>query len=144
MNYNTKQNTYIDAYNTTMYVVFNPSIVIEVEKRSKELDEFLHKHNVIEWTFITSLNPYSNQLTDEENEILFNSLLKDIAGYTYFLGQGEGADKSWEPEKSVLIIGISESEAILLGNKYNQNAIIVGEKGSIAKLVLLKAFEDIH
>jgi len=44
---------------------------------------------------------------------------------------------TWEPEKSLLIFGISRTRAIELGNKFEQNAIVVGKKSLPAELVLI-------
>ena len=143
MNYNGTQRSFIEAYKTTKYMVFNPAIQIEVGKVSDELNLLLNKYNASEWAFITAWNPYSRILSDQENEVRFSSLLNDIGIYAFYEGEGVGSDPKWLPEKSALIIGILFNDAIALGNKYEQNAIVVGKIGEPAKLVMLNAFEKV-
>jgi hypothetical protein len=42
------------------------------------------------------------------------------------------------PEKSLLILGINKEQAIAIGNEYEQNAIVYGEVGQAAQLLLLR------
>ena len=53
-------------------------------------------------------------------------------------GEGVGSDKSWEPEKSFLILGIPLDEAILIGKKYRQNAIVVGKLNEPPQLIWIR------
>ena len=141
MSHNDNQKALIKAYENTLYKVFNPQIVISVNNTSNELKTLLFNLNKTEWAYITPYNPFGKSYTDEENEEFFNLMLQDIKDYKYFIGEGQGIDTTWPPEKSVLIVGISKAAAIQLGNKYNQNAIVVGEKGDVAKLEFLTAFD---
>jgi len=49
-----------------------------------------------------------------------------------------GSDESWQPEKSFLILGIALDEAILIGKKYRQNAIVVGKIHEEPQLIWIK------
>ena len=42
---------------------------------------------------------------------------------------------SWEPEESILILGIDSEDAVKLGKKYAQAAIVFGERNGLAQLV---------
>jgi len=140
MQYNVKQKELIEAYKATEYRVFSPSITIRIGKVSDELDNLLKENNEEDWAFITSWNPFGRDCSLEENNRFYDSLLEDISKLKYFEGEGQGIDSTWAPEKSILIIGISKSESIRIGNKYNQNAILIGKKGNAAELILLDAF----
>lgn len=85
------------------------------------------QYECVEWAYITSVNPFSEMHTDAENEQLFELLKKEVSKYKSFLGEGVGTDPAWKPEMSLLILGISKTEAIRLGNKYGQNAIVYGK-----------------
>ena len=60
--------------------------------------------------------------------------LKDkIASYKFFEGEGVGEDKTWEPEISYLVVGISHEDAIKIGKFFEQNAIVIGKFNEIHK-----------
>ena len=141
MSHNDTQKELKKAYENTVYKVFNPPMVISVYNTSNELKTLLFNLDITQWAYITPYNPFGKSYTDAENEELFNLMLQDIKDYQYYIGEGQGIDTTWPPEKSVLIIGISKAAAVALGNKYNQNAIVVGEQGDVAKLEFLAAFE---
>lgn len=144
MQYKTKQNELIKAYKATEYRVFSPSMTISIGKVSDELDNLLKENNEEDWAFVTSCNPFGRDCSMDENNSLYDSLLKDISKFKYFEGEGQGIDSTWAPEKSILIIGISKSESISIGNKYNQNAILIGKNRNTAELLLLDAFEKVE
>ena len=125
------------AYLNTTYRVYNPAIEIRVDKENHGLAATLQQIGHTEWAYITAWNPYSKQLTPEENEIRNQQLLDDLRPYRVFPGEGVGDDPSWSPEKSFLIAGIHREVAIYLGKKYEQHAIVVGQ-GARAELVMLR------
>jgi hypothetical protein len=57
--------------------------------------------------------------------------------YVTIEGQGVGEDPSWAPELSLFIIGISKEEALFIGNKFEQNAIVYGVIDSAPELLIL-------
>lgn len=128
----------IDAYNATRFTVFEPSITIKTESVNESLDSLLEQYECDQWAYITSVNPFSETHTDVENEHSFESLKNDVSDYQSFIGEGVGTDPAWKPEVSLLILGISKTEAKRLGNKYGQNAIVYGKAGKKAELVLLQ------
>lgn len=128
----------IKAYAETDYVVYDPRIVIKVGEISPELDELLAKHNCTEWSYITAWNPYS-EITDRVVNDQRNAELKlELSNYFVFEGEGRGSDPKWEPEKSLLIVGIARNNAIELGKKYRQNAIVSGKVNSPAELLWIR------
>jgi hypothetical protein len=131
-------NELIEAYRNTRFIVFSPAITITIGETSKVLEELLLKKGVTEWAFITSVNPYSKQLTDKENDKLFDDLKEDVKNYPNFMGEGVGADSRWKPEISLLVLGISRIESERIGRKYGQNAIVLGSVGNEAELILLQ------
>jgi len=143
MPFNSKQKELIEAYNATEYKVYSPAIIITVGKLNKYLDQFLLENNKTDWTYITSCNPFGRDCSEDENKNYYESLLQHVSSYKYYEGEGQGIDTTWPAEKSILIIGISVSQAIEVGNKYNQNAILVGKYEQEAELKLLDAFEKV-
>ncbi len=140
---NSKQKELIEAYNATDYKVYSPAIIITVRKLNKDLDKLLLENNEIDWTYITSCNPFGRDCSEDENKNYYESLLQYVSDNKYFEGEGQGIDTTWPAEKSILIIGISASQAIEIGNRYNQNAILVGKYEQEAELKLLDAFEKV-
>lgn len=143
MPFNSKQKELIAAYNATDYKVYSPAVIITVGKLNKNLDQLLLENNETDWTYITSCNPYGRDCSEDENKNYYESLLQYVSDNKYFEGEGQGIDTTWPAEKSILIIGISASQAIEVGNKYNQNAILLGKMGQVAALKILNAFEKV-
>ena len=131
-------NPLIAAYKNTRYHVFNTGITICIDENNVLLDALLSKQDAKSWAYITAYNPFSKTYTDEANDSRHRLLLQSVAGFSSFEGEGKGADESWPPEKSLLILGISKEQAIAIGNEYEQNAIVYGEFGKAAQLLLLR------
>jgi hypothetical protein len=129
-----------EAYEGTKFMVFNPTLVIEVNKKCHELDELLKQHNTSEWAYITAWNPFSEVLTDAENSQSHQKLIELVKEYQYFEGEGVGTDPAWNPEKSLLILGITKEKAIEIGTKFEQNAIVYGRINEPAELLHLFDF----
>lgn len=130
-------NDLLEAYKNTKYKVSQHDIVIEINKFNDKLNELLYKYNSTEWAFITAFNPYSKVLTQDENIERHNELKELTTSYITFEGHGVGDDPTWEPELSLFIIGITKADAILVGEKFEQNAIVCGEINSTPELIIL-------
>jgi len=130
-------NSLIEAYQNTKYKIFELDLTIEIGKFNKEIDVLLQKNNSNEWAFITAYNPYSKVVSDEENNIRHDELKELTKSYKTFEGHGVGEDPTWEPELSLFIIGISKKDAIRIGNKYEQNAIVYGQTNQAPQLLIL-------
>ena len=129
------ENELIVAYTNTNYKVFNPKFVIKVGQTNPELNKLLEETGNVHWAYITAFNPYSKELSLKENLLRQEELLAIVKKHDIYIGHGVDEKEIWEPENSVLIIGITATEAIKLGNKYEQNAIVLG---SIYKKAILK------
>jgi hypothetical protein len=127
----------INAYNTTEYRVYSPVLVIKIGIANKELDDLLISFNATTWAYITAFNPFSKSLSKEENLKRHKELKVKIANYKFFEGEGVGEDKTWEPETSCLVVGISHEEAIAIGNFFEQNAIVMGHINGVPELKML-------
>jgi len=129
------------AYRQTRFVVFDTDIVITIDQHCAQVDALLEQHECEAWAFITAENPFSKPLTTEENATRHQQLLEKVEGYIHFDGEGIGDDPKWKPERSLLILGISASDAISIGKYFDQNAIVLGKKNEPAKLEMLVALE---
>jgi hypothetical protein len=131
-------NELIQAYKETDFNVYEPKITIKVGQINQELDRLLQNQNCLTWAYLTAWNPYSELTDDRTNEEKNNQLRNDLTGYILFDGEGVGYDQNWQPEKSFLILGIALDEAILIGKKYRQNAIVVGKIYEEHQLIWIK------
>jgi hypothetical protein len=103
-----------------------------------ELDDLLTDHSVSTWAHVTASNPASRRLSDEDNMARQHELERDVAGLgvTSYPGEGVGDDGQWPPEPSLLILGIARGDAVRLGRRYGQLAVVCGERGRAGELVL--------
>ena len=125
------------AYKRTKFNVFKPKMTIKIGRQSRDMNTLLNLFGETEWSYITSYNPRSKELTEDENIKRFNELKEKISGYTTFEGEGVGTDATWKPERSFLIIGISRTDAIGLGKEFEQNAIVYGKLNQPPELIII-------
>jgi hypothetical protein len=92
-----------------------------------------------QWAFITAENPGSVLLAREANSERMRQLraVVEAAGYSHHLGLGQGPG-DWPPEASLLVLGIAESEAVSLGRRFGQRAIVTGRRDGPAMLIWLE------
>jgi len=128
----------INAYKNTSYNVLDPPMSIKIGHQNPELDALLERYDLTNWAYVTAFNPFSELLTAEGNEERHEQLNKRLKEYLSFEGEGLGTDPSWKPERRFLILGISEKDAVKLGEDFQQNAIVVGKLKNVSKLMLLR------
>lgn len=112
--------------------------MIRVGEACAELDALLRATDCTRWAYITALNPGSVRLSEDENRARQRELEDAIRhlGHPMFRGEGIGEDGSWPPEASILVLGIEQEAAVQLGRRFGQRAIVCGELGEPARLVL--------
>lgn len=117
----------IRAYREAKYVIgMDTPIILRIGQANRQLENLLHAHKVATAAFITAFNPYSEVLNDEQNQATQNSLLMDIKklGLTVVDGYGQDMAEEWPRESSILALGITESQAEGLADKYGQNGFV--------------------
>lgn len=127
----------IQAYKATCYSILNPKIDIYLEKENEALQSFLKEESFDSWCFITAWNPFSKALSLEDNTARNKLLEKDLSAYHVFSAEGKDALGNWPSEISFFVGNITKEQAVLLGKKYEQNAIVFGEAQKKADLVIL-------
>lgn len=125
------------GYEATCYSILNPKIDIYIKKEIQELQSFLREQNFTSWCFITAWNPFSEALSNEENNALNQLLEVDLNCYSVFPAEGKDTLGDWPAEISFFVGNISREQAIYLGKKYKQNAIVFGEIDALAELLIL-------
>lgn len=117
----------IRAYREAKFVVESDNpITLQVGHCSKDLSALLRNHQKSTAAFLTAFNPYSKHQTDQENLQAQNALINDTKGLglEYIDGYGQDILEEWPKESSILVFGITESQAEALADKYSQNAFI--------------------
>ncbi|MEM8829679.1 MAG: DUF3293 domain-containing protein [Cyanobacteria bacterium P01_G01_bin.19] len=129
------------AYRDAVYGVYyyEQTIQLLIDRLSPKLDFILTKHHSTTWALITAHNPYSQCLSPAENQQRHQDLVELLRSHnlTFFNAIGKDKDDLWTPEQSIFIVGIELEKAISIGNKFQQNAIVVGEWGQRSKLIWL-------
>jgi hypothetical protein len=120
----------VSAYFNTRYCITSSDIDVDLilGKQSDELDSFLEKQGAESWAFISAWNPFSEQLSDEENQFRHEKMCNLLTSIKFSFCEGEGvsSDGKWK-ERSALIVGASLEFGESLGALLGQNAIVYGE-----------------
>jgi hypothetical protein len=136
----TAPDSLLAAYRKTTFYADTPRarLALRVGERCVDLDALLNDHGVSSWAYVTASNPGSRRLSDEDNAARQRELEGHVArlGVRAYPGEGVGDDGRWPPEPSLLVLGIARDDAIRLGGRYGQVAIVCGEMGRAAELVL--------
>jgi len=131
----------IESYKSADYHVdASPSFILKIGEYCPELESIYktsHKHTA---AFITAFNPYSQELSNQENKDRSHKLEELIQSlhFDYIHGEGKCGHGDWDGEKSFLIFRISEKQACEIGKEFKQNAIVWCDKDAIPQLLLLK------
>jgi hypothetical protein len=101
-----------------------------------ELDRLLEANDLAEWVYITACNPDSRLLPEEENTRRMHALEELMHGLpcVVFHGKGVGTQTNWPSEPSLLVLGIGERQALEIGARFGQKAIVIGRRGEPARL----------
>ena len=117
----------VKAYRQAKYVIdTNNPLTLFVGQSNRALAEILSNNGVNSAAILTAFNPYSEICTTEENLKNQLALLKDVKdfGLTSIAGYGQDVEERWDREDSTLVLGITESQAEVLADKYGQNGFI--------------------
>jgi len=135
------------AYRSTSYSVIVPGrepISIRCGARCLPLDLLLAESRATNWAFITACNPRSTPLDDDANDerMMRLEMLVRGRGLNCFQGEGQADEGDWPPEPSLLVLGISEADAVAVAREFEQHAIVSGSRGGEARLVWVDAGTD--
>lgn len=127
------------AYRATTYSALFPDgarVALRIGEHSEPLDRLLAATGHDHWAFVTACNPRSTRLDETENAERMARLVEIVRdrGLQSVPGEGRGDDDQWPAEPSLLVPGIEEPDAIALGRMFDQQAIVVGSRGSPPRL----------
>ena len=111
---------------------------MRIGQRSQELETLLEAAGVTTWAYVTACNPGSVLLSKEENTARQSELARIVAerGFAAYPGEGIGDGGAWPAEPSLLIVGITHEDAVDLGRRFGQVAVVYGEYSGPAVLLL--------
>ncbi|HEX5364093.1 MAG TPA: DUF3293 domain-containing protein [Gallionella sp.] len=131
----------IKAYRETNYYIAAPApFVLRVGVTSEALARICAQHRTDCCAFVTASNPYSRLVDDQENADRQAGLARELErrGLTFFHGTGRHPSGSWPAESSYLVLGLSLADAKMLGEAYQQNAILWCGPDAVPELILLR------
>jgi len=132
----------IGAYRGTDYRVFHPDghFSLRVGQYSPEAAKLLAQGCWTNAVFITADNPFSEMLSEAENQQRRRELLSCLKAVSplVFEGEGRGEDPVWPPERSFFALGIDHKRACRIGEQFGQNAIVELGPDAIPQLILLR------
>ncbi len=131
----------IQAYRETDYrVLAEPPFVLTVGMASLKLIRLYQAHKVACAAFVTAFNPFSQELTADENHCRQAELAKELTrrGLEFVEGVGQHPSGNWPGEPSFLVFGLKLEAAKSLGISFDQNAIIWCGADCVPDLILLK------
>jgi len=131
----------VQAYGQTDYVVLGlREFTLRVGQRSVELQELYQSLGATSAAFITAWNPYSRQISAEENAQRNAELevaLKE-RGYTPFPAIGRDPSGKWPGEDSFFVLAIPPEIAATLCIQFEQNGYLWCGSNAVPELMLLR------
>jgi Protein of unknown function (DUF3293) len=131
----------IKAYLETDYCVFGEYPFILRVGIASELLANLYKHFQASCgVFVTAFNPLSIDIGEAANSVRQVDLAKELnrRNLTYFDSVGKHPSGEWMAELSYFVLGLSLEAAKVLGEKYDQNAVVWCGSDTIPRLILLR------
>lgn len=117
----------LKGYFAAEYRVFAPheTINLTANGQSPQLAQLHKSLGADSSAFITAYNPHGQQADEQTNRRQQVLLVNDVTEQWSYL-QGEGSDPTgiWHAEPSLLVLTISLDDALSLGRKYQQLAIL--------------------
>lgn len=130
----------IQAYLETDYHVGIPSrFTLKIGSTSPELAAIQQTYNVHCSAFISACNPFSQLLNDQANADRHARMGAEIKnmGLRLIEGIGQHPGNEWPGEASYLVFGLSLDDAIALGKRFEQNALVWSSADACPQLWLL-------
>lgn len=132
----------VQAYRQTHYGVRagEARFALRIGQHSAALDMLQRRHGVTCSAYLTAFNPYSQPLTAAQNAARHGALLQVLQrqGLTCLPGTGRHPAGRWPGERSVLVLGLTQDAAALLGGVWQQNAVVVSGADAVPQLLLLR------
>jgi putative PIN family toxin of toxin-antitoxin system len=126
----------LQAYEEALYEV-GDGLVLRIGEANAALERLMHEHGAETAAFVTAANPHGVERSRAEN-VAATAAAVSALPWPRLAGLGRDAAGRWGSEPSVLLLGIPRAEAIALGRRLEQNAIVFVERGGAPELVLMR------
>jgi len=130
----------LTAFLGTHYLVHGPpELRLVVGEPSPGLAELHLRHGASSSAFVTAWNPGGEAASPEDNERRQAELEAELGerGLTWLPGVGAHPTNDWPPEASALVLGLDLTEAIALGRRQGQAAVVWSGEDARPRLVVL-------
>lgn len=128
------------AFLATHYRVHHATapFVLRIGAHSAALQQIQRAQGAEASAYLTAWNPLGETISSRLNADRQRALQRDLQELNVNWIGGEGIDPAtgWR-EESVLALGLSREQAIVLGNKYQQLAIVWSGQDAVPELILL-------
>jgi hypothetical protein len=131
----------LKAYENTDFCVLEPNkFTLRIGSKSPDLAKMYIEMGVHSAGFLTASNPYSGEVTAEQNKRALNDLSRALSldGLPTLIAIGVDPSGEWPGEESFLVPGISIERAKMLGAEFEQNAIVWAGPDAVPSLILLR------
>lgn len=131
----------IQAYRETHYLTRgSEDLCLRVDQPNPNLISAQQRHQSDCSAFITACNPFSAELSDQDNAERQADLATHLQslGLTFIEGIGQHPTNSWDGEPSFLVFGLSLETATELCIQLEQNGFIWSGADGIPRLILVK------
>ena len=135
----------IQAFLETHYRVHQdvpdaPPLTLRVGEASPDLIALHRTHGVDCSTFLTAYNPFAKKVDDASNLQRQEALKQEVSrrSLIFLPGEGQHPANGWPAEPSVLVLGLSLEAAKVMGQQYEQAAIVWSGPTGLPELVLLQ------
>lgn len=128
------------AYLESEYRLAGNQIVMQIGAPNQALSDLLSQYRVSCAAFVTADNPYSRPASHQENQASLARLTEELdrRRLRWLPGVGAHPRGQWEPEQSVLVLGLGRDGAAELGRRYGQNAVVWTDEDAVPRLLLLR------
>jgi hypothetical protein len=127
------------AYRRTVYRAFAPGgpIDLRIGYRCRALDRLLAASGCTHWAFLTAWNPRSRPLPVWRNATRSRHLAQALhaLGCRFLPGLGIPQEPGWQPEVSLLVLGMPAARALRIARGFGQNAVVAGRRGRQTQLL---------
>ncbi len=129
----------IMAYRNTRYEVLEPGMfTLRVDLPSPELWAAHAELRVRSSAFLTAWNPLGAARSGRVNDRARKRMEKNLRRFEIWRGRGDDPSGDWPGEESALVLGIGLRQAMRVGRKYRQNAIVWAGADAVPRLILLR------
>jgi hypothetical protein len=126
------------AYAATCFEAMTPEglVSLRIGEENPMLAKLMVRREAASASFITAWNPGSRLRSHLENDGAHAQLLQLLVSreVTCYEGYGRDPRGQWAPERSVLVLGITEVEACEIGRRFGQSAIVTVGADRIPRL----------